>query len=118
VGGHAGAGRPGFTPGPSFLPDLTTGVDGARRSEARTARRGVTGNRPGHGCAIASDPRLSLVRPGVPVQIAARLVLRAARIAPCATCWGQGRLLEPARNGEGLVPVACEACLGTGSGWG
>jgi hypothetical protein len=31
----------------------------------------------------------------------------------CATCWGQGRLLSPARNGEGLVPVACPTCGGT-----
>lgn len=67
---------------------------------------------------MAADPRLSLVRPGIPPVVAARVVVRAARIAPCSTCWGQGRYLEPAANGEGLVPVACETCLGTGSGWG
>jgi hypothetical protein len=33
----------------------------------------------------------------------------------CAACWGQGRMLEEARNGEGLVPVACADC--GGSGW-
>ncbi|MEW6582679.1 MAG: hypothetical protein AB1416_07965, partial [Actinomycetota bacterium] len=32
----------------------------------------------------------------------------------CLTCWGAQRILEPARNGEGLVPVVCPACLGTG----
>ena len=30
----------------------------------------------------------------------------------CALCWGAGRLFEEARNGEGLVPVRCEACGG------
>lgn len=34
--------------------------------------------------------------------------------APCPTCWGQRRILEPARNGEGLVAVACQGCLGVG----
>lgn len=33
---------------------------------------------------------------------------------PCPECWGQRRILEPARNGEGLIPVACGRCLGTG----
>lgn len=32
----------------------------------------------------------------------------------CALCWGNGRVLEPARNGEGLVPVACAHCAGFG----
>jgi hypothetical protein len=34
--------------------------------------------------------------------------------ASCATCWGQGRVWEPAPNGEGLVPRDCEACGGGG----
>jgi hypothetical protein len=67
---------------------------------------------------VSADPRLALVRPGFAPVVVARVVLREARIAPCGTCWGQGRYLEPARNGEGLVPVGCPACLGTGSGWG
>ncbi|MEW6583540.1 MAG: hypothetical protein AB1416_12360 [Actinomycetota bacterium] len=33
----------------------------------------------------------------------------------CPTCWGQGRYLEPAQNGEGLVPRTCPACEGTGA---
>jgi hypothetical protein len=32
----------------------------------------------------------------------------------CGPCWGQGRIASPARNGEGLVPVACATCDGTG----
>lgn len=34
--------------------------------------------------------------------------------APCGVCAGQRRLLEPARNGEGLVPRTCPMCLGVG----
>jgi len=30
----------------------------------------------------------------------------------CGLCWGNGRILEPAANGEGLIPVTCEACGG------
>ena len=33
--------------------------------------------------------------------------------APCATCWGQRRLLTACADG-GLVPSACPACLGVG----
>ena len=33
----------------------------------------------------------------------------------CATCWGAGRYMEPARNGEGLIPVPCPSCCGTGA---
>ena len=33
----------------------------------------------------------------------------------CATCWGQGRILEPARNEEGLIPVLCPCCGGEGT---
>ncbi|MFN8110610.1 MAG: hypothetical protein U0Y82_12320 [Thermoleophilia bacterium] len=32
----------------------------------------------------------------------------------CAGCWGQGRTWSPARNGEGLIPVACPVCDGEG----
>lgn len=32
---------------------------------------------------------------------------------PCATCWGQRRLLT-ASGGGGLVPTTCPACLGLG----
>jgi hypothetical protein len=32
----------------------------------------------------------------------------------CATCWGAGRIHEPAPNGEGLVPRRCGGCLGSG----
>jgi hypothetical protein len=32
----------------------------------------------------------------------------------CAACWGQGRLFEPAGNGEGLVPRTCAECAGSG----
>lgn len=31
----------------------------------------------------------------------------------CAACWGQAEIYAPARNGEGLVPVACTTCDGT-----
>jgi hypothetical protein len=40
--------------------------------------------------------------------------LIASGTASCARCWGQGRHLEAARNGEGLVPVACPDCRGSG----
>ena len=33
----------------------------------------------------------------------------------CAFCWGAGRIVEDARNGEGLIPVTCERCLGEGT---
>lgn len=29
----------------------------------------------------------------------------------CVTCWGQGRIFEPAANGEGYIPVPCVACV-------
>jgi hypothetical protein len=32
----------------------------------------------------------------------------------CPLCWGQGRLWEAARNGEGLVPHDCSPCTGSG----
>jgi hypothetical protein len=32
---------------------------------------------------------------------------------PCATCWGQRRLLTAAADG-GLVPTTCPGCLGVG----
>jgi hypothetical protein len=40
--------------------------------------------------------------------------LIAPETVSCAACWGQGRLLEPARNGEGLVPRTCPDCGGSG----
>lgn len=40
--------------------------------------------------------------------------LIAPETASCARCWGQGRHLEQARNGEGLVPVVCPDCAGSG----
>lgn len=33
----------------------------------------------------------------------------------CAVCWGAGRILEYAANGEGLVPTTCTHCGGVGS---
>jgi hypothetical protein len=30
----------------------------------------------------------------------------------CATCWGQGKIWSPARNGEGLIPTCCPTCDG------
>jgi hypothetical protein len=41
-------------------------------------------------------------------------LLVAPGTASCATCWGQGRFWESARNGEGLVPRPCETCGGSG----
>jgi hypothetical protein len=32
---------------------------------------------------------------------------------PCPTCWGQRRIFVN-RNGEGLVPSTCPACIGFG----
>ena len=40
--------------------------------------------------------------------------LIAAGTASCPGCWGQGRIWEAARNGEGLVPQPCEVCAGAG----
>jgi len=37
-----------------------------------------------------------------------------ATVAFCALCWGQGRIWSAARNGEGLIPVACGHCQGQG----
>ncbi len=33
----------------------------------------------------------------------------------CAACWGAGRILTDAPNGEGLIPVRCAACDGRGT---
>lgn len=52
--------------------------------------------------------RRDVARPAAP------LPLIAPRTASCARCWGQGRHFEPARNGEGLVPVGCPGCGGSG----
>ena len=51
-------------------------------------------------------------------------VVRAVAVAPprllaegscfCADCWGQGRILTPAANGEGLIPLPCSTCAGLG----
>lgn len=51
-----------------------------------------------------SDRRESAARGPVP------LLPRATSF--CATCWGQGRIWSPARNGEGLIPQCCPACDG------
>jgi hypothetical protein len=32
----------------------------------------------------------------------------------CAMCWSQGRIIAPAANGEGGIPVACVTCAGSG----
>ncbi len=40
--------------------------------------------------------------------------LCACDVVFCAHCWGQARILSPARNGEGLVPRPCPTCAGTG----
>lgn len=32
----------------------------------------------------------------------------------CGLCWGRGRILSPAANGEGLVPGPCASCGGAG----
>ena len=37
--------------------------------------------------------------------------------APCAMCWGQGRIYQD-RNGEGIVPSPCGWCLGVGECYG
>lgn len=33
---------------------------------------------------------------------------------PCSWCLGAHRYLEPALNGEGLIPVICANCRGDG----
>jgi hypothetical protein len=42
------------------------------------------------------------------------LPLIAPDTASCPDCWGQRRIWEQARNGEGLVPRVCEGCDGAG----
>jgi len=32
----------------------------------------------------------------------------------CPNCWGAGCIFHEAANGEGLIPVRCERCGGTG----
>ncbi|WP_217913897.1 hypothetical protein [Miltoncostaea marina] len=52
-----------------------------------------------------------------PVQPVAAPPARAAAPGgqPCATCWGQGRIMTAAANGEGLVPGGCWTCGGAGT---
>jgi hypothetical protein len=54
------------------------------------------------------------------MSTAIRTSIPSATWEPCATCWGQRRILED-RNGEGLVPCTCPTCLGLGErivlGW-
>jgi len=52
--------------------------------------------------------RRDVTRPLAPAPLVA------SGTVSCATCWGQGRVFEPARNGEGLVPGACAECSGSG----
>jgi hypothetical protein len=52
--------------------------------------------------------RIDVARPAEPAP------LIASGTASCARCWGQGRHMEQARNGEGLVPVPCPDCGGSG----
>jgi hypothetical protein len=33
---------------------------------------------------------------------------------PCATCWGQRRLLTAPAGGGALIPTTCPGCLGVG----
>lgn len=40
--------------------------------------------------------------------------LAAAGTSSCPLCWNQRVIWEPARNGEGLVPVRCTGCGGSG----
>ena len=49
------------------------------------------------------------------VGAATRYPLLAEGTCFCACCWGQGRILTPAANGEGLIPVACATCEGLGA---
>ena len=32
----------------------------------------------------------------------------------CGFCWGQRRIIAPAANGEGNIPVTCPHCQGSG----
>jgi len=41
--------------------------------------------------------------------------VQAATAVFCPMCWGNGRYLEPAANGEGLVPRTCMSCGGRGT---
>jgi hypothetical protein len=52
--------------------------------------------------------RADLTQPLPPLPIAAH------RAVSCPDCWGQGRIWEEARNGEGLVPLDCPGCRGRG----
>jgi hypothetical protein len=45
---------------------------------------------------------------------AKRLPLIAPGTCFCAMCWGAGRVLRQAANGEGLVPLRCATCAGSG----
>jgi hypothetical protein len=38
-----------------------------------------------------------------------------AAVVFCAICWGQSRILSPAANGEGVIPVVCAHCEGDGA---
>jgi hypothetical protein len=55
-----------------------------------------------------NDWRADLLQPLPPAP------LIASATASCPLCWGQGRLWEMARNGEGLVPLDCPTCGGSG----
>lgn len=47
------------------------------------------------------------------IVTATRTAAAFASWRPCPTCWGQRRIYQD-RNGEGLVPCTCPACLGVG----
>lgn len=39
---------------------------------------------------------------------------RSPLVRSCLYCWGQRRIIEPARNGEGMIAAPCPDCGGTG----
>lgn len=51
--------------------------------------------------------------PGIIIDLSPHAAPRAATTF-CAVCWGVGHIRRPAANGEGLIPVACGYCAGTG----
>lgn len=59
---------------------------------------------------LAADADSVNVTPGPSPPTGGRPV--DAAFCPC--CWANGRILSPAANGEGLVPLVCDACAGTG----
>lgn len=75
--------------------------------------RGPETPEPGVPMPEPDDPVPPVTQPDPPGTVIDRAPITGTSF--CALCWGAGRILGPAANGEGLIPVACAHCGGTGT---